>query len=89
MPAVPSNLAVRLATAFVGVPAILSLLYLAPPWAFYLLVLAVSLVGVHELFGMTHQHDMLAQSVGVLVSAAGSLAATTRAPFSVSPLAFP
>ena len=78
MPAVPSNLAVRLATAFVGVPVILSLLYLAPPWAFYLLVLAVSLVGVHELFALTHQRDILAQSVGVLVSAAGSLAVYLR-----------
>jgi phosphatidate cytidylyltransferase len=78
MAAVPSNLAVRLATAFVSVPVLLSLLYLAPPWAFYLLVLAVSLVGVHELFAMTHQRDILAQSVGVLVSAAGSLTVYLR-----------
>jgi hypothetical protein len=35
----------RLATAAVGVPIILSLLYIAPPWAFYLLVLPAALVG--------------------------------------------
>ena len=73
-----SNLAARLATAFVSVPVILSLLYLAPPWAFYLLVLAVSLVGVHELFAMTHQGDGIAQAVGVLGSAAASLTVYLR-----------
>ena len=74
----PSNLAVRLATAAVGVPIILSLLYLAPPWAFYLLVLGVSLVGASEFFAMTHHHDRVAQSVGVVVSAAASLAVYLR-----------
>lgn len=74
-----SNLAARLATAFVGVPVILSLLYLAPPWAFYLLVLAVALVGVRELFVMTHQGDRIAQAFGVFVSAAASLTLYLRA----------
>jgi phosphatidate cytidylyltransferase len=73
-----SNLAARLATAFVSVPVILSLLYLAPPWAFYLLVLAVSLVGVHELFAMTHRGDGVAQGVGVFGSAAASLTVYLR-----------
>jgi phosphatidate cytidylyltransferase len=83
----PSNLAVRLATAFVGVPVILSLLYLAPPWAFYLLVLAVSLVGAHELFAMTHPQDLMAQVGGVLVSAAASLAVYFRSDDPVAMLA--
>src|SRR5215472_6996286 len=78
MAVVPSNLAVRLSTAFVGIPVILSLLYLAPPWAFYLLVLGVALVGVRELFGMTHQRDPISQAVGVVVSAAASLAVYLR-----------
>jgi phosphatidate cytidylyltransferase len=74
MAAAASNLVLRLATAFVGVPVILLLVYLAPPWAFYLLVLAASLVGGQELFAMTHPGDRVAQAVGVLVSAAASLA---------------
>ena len=60
-----SNLAIRLATAAVGVPLILVLLYAAPPWAFYLLVLPVALVGVRELFKMTHPGDSASQAVGV------------------------
>src|SRR5258708_26611844 len=74
-----SNLAVRLATAAVGVPVILSLLYVAPCWGFYLLVLGVSLVGAHEIIAMTHPHDRLAQSAGFLVSAAASVTVYARA----------
>jgi len=70
----PSNLAIRLATAAVMVPVILGLLYLAPPWAFYLLVVAVALVGMREFFGMTHPGDKTSQGVGVAVSAAASVA---------------
>ena len=70
----PSNLAIRLATAAVMVPVILGLRYLAPPWAFYLLVVAVALVGMRELFGMTHPGDKTSQGVGVAVSAAASVA---------------
>src|SRR5579859_5573580 len=73
MPAAPSNLGLRLATAIVAVPVILALVYPAPAWAFYLLVLAASLVGVRELFAMTHPGDAPAQGVGVLVSVAASL----------------
>jgi phosphatidate cytidylyltransferase len=69
-----SNLAIRLATAAVCVPIILGLLYRAPPWAFYLLVVAVALVGVRELLSMTHPGDAIAQAVGVAVSAAASVA---------------
>ena len=69
-----SNLVVRLATAAVGVPIILVLVFVAPPWAFYILVLAAALVGASELFAMTHPGDRLAQGVGIAVSAAASVA---------------
>src|SRR6516162_7022809 len=68
------NLVLRLATAAVGIPVILALIFVAPPWGFYLLVLAASLVGASELFAMTHAGDRFAQGVGVLVSAGASLA---------------
>src|SRR5271156_2927590 len=68
-----SNLALRLATAGISVPIILGLLFGAPPWAFYLLVLGASLVGVHELLAMTHPKDRASQGLGVLISAAASL----------------
>jgi phosphatidate cytidylyltransferase len=76
--AAPSNLAVRLATAGVGLPAILMLVYLGPPWAFYVLVLAVSLVGAHELFAMTHPLDPVAQWAGVALSLGASLTVYLR-----------
>src|ERR1700722_5810985 len=72
--AAASNLVMRLATAAVGVPVILSLVYLAPPWAFYLLVIAAGLVGAQELFAMTHPGDRVSQAVGILLSAAASAA---------------
>jgi phosphatidate cytidylyltransferase len=73
MGAAPSNLAVRLATAAVGVPIILGTNYFAPAWAFYVIVLGASLVGAHELFAMTHQHDRASQWAGIVLSAAASL----------------
>jgi phosphatidate cytidylyltransferase len=72
--AAASNLVMRLATAAVGVPVILSLVYLAPPWAFYLLVLAAVLVGAQEFFAMTHPGDRVSQAAGILLSAAASAA---------------
>lgn len=69
-----SNLALRFATAVVAVPAILALLFVAPPWAFYLLVLPAALVGSSELFGMTHPDDRVSRVFGVGLSAAASLA---------------
>jgi phosphatidate cytidylyltransferase len=72
--AAASNLVMRFATAAVGVPIILSLVYIAPPWAFYLLVLAAVLVGSQELFAMTHPGDRVSQAVGVLMSALASAA---------------
>lgn len=74
----PSNLAVRLLTAAVGVPVILALTYAAPPWAFYLLVFVVSLAGARELLTMTHPRDRLAQWAGVVLSAAASVTVYTR-----------
>ena len=67
-----SNLAVRLATAAVGVPAILALIFIAPAWGFYLLVLAAALVGSSELFAMTHPGDRPSQALGVLLSGVAS-----------------
>ncbi len=69
-----SNLAIRLATAAICVPVILGLLYRGPPWAFYILVVLVALVGVRELLLMSHPGDSVAQVVGVVVSAAASAA---------------
>jgi phosphatidate cytidylyltransferase len=69
-----SNLALRFATAAVGVPVILSLVYVAPPWGLYLLVLAASIVGAWEFFSMTHPGDRTSQAVGVLLSCVASAA---------------
>ncbi|MEZ4221693.1 MAG: phosphatidate cytidylyltransferase [Polyangiaceae bacterium] len=69
-----SNLAVRFATAGVVVPLLLALLFLAPPWAFYLLVFAACAVGASELFGMTHPGDRPAQALGVLMTVGVSAA---------------
>jgi len=67
-----SNLASRLATAAVGVPALLALLYFAPAWGLYVLVAAAVCVGAFELFAMTHPGDRIAQGVGVVLSLAVS-----------------
>jgi phosphatidate cytidylyltransferase len=72
--AAASNLVLRFATAAVGIPVILALIFVAPPWAFYLLVLAAGLVGAQELFAMSHPGDRVSQAVGVLVSAGASAA---------------
>lgn len=68
-----SNLVLRVATAAVGIPLILVLLYLGPPWAFYALVLPAALVGSYELFAMTHPNDRIAQAIGLLIALAASL----------------
>lgn len=74
LPNAGANLAIRLATAGVGVPVILALVYVAPPWAFYLLALAAALVGVGELLAMTHPNNRIAQGIGIAVAAAASVA---------------
>jgi phosphatidate cytidylyltransferase len=69
-----SNLAVRLATAAVGAPLIVALLYKGPPWGFFLLVFAATLIGSWELFNMTHPGDRLSQAIGTGMSAIASVA---------------
>jgi phosphatidate cytidylyltransferase len=69
-----SNLAVRIATACVGAPLIIALLYKGAPWGFYLLVLPATLIGAWELFNMTHPGDRPSQVMGVSVTAAVSVA---------------
>ena len=63
-----SNLVVRVGTALVGVPLILVLLYMGPPWALFLLVAAATAVGALELFQMTWKGDRLAQLIGVVLT---------------------
>lgn len=60
-----SNLAVRLMTAAVAAPVILSLLFLGPAWGWYALVLAATALASQELFAMTHTGDRVAQALGV------------------------
>jgi phosphatidate cytidylyltransferase len=74
MGAKESNLALRLMTAAVMVPIILTLVFVTPPWSFYLLALPASLLGVHELLTMSHPADAPARFIGVAVSAVASLA---------------
>jgi phosphatidate cytidylyltransferase len=69
-----SNLTLRLATAVVMVPIILTLIFIAPAWSFYLLVLAALLVGVREVFVMTHPNDGVSQAMGVALGAIASVA---------------
>jgi phosphatidate cytidylyltransferase len=64
-----SNLAIRLATAGVGAPLIILLLYKGAPWGFYLLALPAALVGAWELFNMTHAGDRGSQIFGVSLTA--------------------
>jgi phosphatidate cytidylyltransferase len=64
----PSNLAVRLATAAVGAPLILLLLYKGAPWGFFVLTLVIGLIGVSELLAMTHPGDRVSQLWGMFIS---------------------
>lgn len=63
-----SNLANRLLSALVGIPAILALLYLGPPWGWALFLAIALVVGAFEFFGMTHPSDRVSQVLGVLAS---------------------
>ncbi|HEX7666657.1 MAG TPA: phosphatidate cytidylyltransferase [Polyangiaceae bacterium] len=69
-----SNLVVRVATAAVGAPAILALLYYGPAWGFFCLTLVVGLIGAWEFFGMTHPEDATSRICGVLFSAIAATA---------------
>lgn len=69
-----SNLAVRIATAAVGAPLILLLLYKGAPWGFYLLALPATLIAAWELFHMTHPEDRVARLLGVAMTGIASAA---------------
>ena len=69
-----SNLAVRIATAAIGGPLILLLLFKAAPWGFYMLVLPAAAIAAWELFAMTHPGDRVAQAFGVLLTVVASAA---------------
>lgn len=64
------NLVVRIVTAVVLVPLILWILYVAPPWAFFLLTTTAGVVGTREFFEMTHKGDRVTQTLGILLSVA-------------------
>src|SRR5689334_5100006 len=69
-----SNLAVRIATAAVGAPLIVLLLYKGAPWGFFLLILPAVLIAAWELFNMTHPGDRPSQAMGVGLAGATSAA---------------
>ncbi len=70
-PKTSSNLAVRLATAAVVVPAILWMLFLGPPWAWACFVLFLALpVAAQELFAMTMPGQRVLQTWGIFASSA-------------------
>ncbi len=60
-----SNLVMRLLTAAVAAPLILLLLYMGPAWAWLVFIGLATVVGALELFGMTHQKDLVAQILGI------------------------
>lgn len=63
-----SNLATRLLSALVGIPAILALLYLGPPWGWAVFLAVALLVGAIEFFGMTHPEDAVSRYLGIGVT---------------------
>ena len=58
-----SNLLTRLLTAGIAGPLILLLLFLGPPWGWLIFVMAATLIGASELYGMTHPGDRPSQMV--------------------------
>jgi len=63
-----SNLATRFLTALVGIPTILALIYVGPPWGWALFLAVALVVGALEFFGMTHPGDRVSQAIGILAS---------------------
>lgn len=63
-----SNLLVRVATALVGGPIILALLYFGPPWGWLCLVAAAGAIGAWELYEMTHPDDALSRVVATVLT---------------------
>lgn len=70
-----SNLAIRLLTAAVVVPPLLTLIFKGPAWGFFALVLVATAISASELFRMTHPNDGVARGIGV-ATAVGAGAAT-------------
>jgi phosphatidate cytidylyltransferase len=70
---VQSNLAVRLTTAAIVSPLLLLLIFLGPPWGWYLLMLVATGIAAHELFSMTHPDDPALRWLGVVISLGVSL----------------
>ncbi len=56
-----SNLVMRLVTAAVAAPVLLSLMFIGPTWGWALFVALACAVGSVELYGMTHPGDRVAQ----------------------------
>jgi phosphatidate cytidylyltransferase len=73
-----SNLAVRLTTAGLVAPLLLVVLFLAPAWAWYIVVFVACGIAAQELFAMTHPGDAIAQAVGVVSTLAVSAAVYFR-----------
>jgi phosphatidate cytidylyltransferase len=70
-PAFLPNLVRRVATALVGLPAVLAVLFLAPPLAGFGLVAAAMLVGLHEYYGLVRARQMRPMVLpGVVLGAA-------------------
>jgi phosphatidate cytidylyltransferase len=65
-----SNLVIRLLTAAVAAPLILALLYLGPPWGFFVMLLVVVIIGAIEFFAMVRPGDKVSMAVGTLLTVA-------------------
>ena len=59
----------RLATAAVAIPALLALIFLAPPWAWGVLVVAVAGLGLIEYLWLAFPAQLSARAVGLLLGA--------------------
>ncbi|HEU4407223.1 MAG TPA: phosphatidate cytidylyltransferase [Polyangiaceae bacterium] len=68
-----ANLAARIGTAIVMVPALLAMLYLLPPIYFYSFLCLATAVGALEFFRMTHPGDAVAQWLGAAATVGVSL----------------
>ena len=69
-----SNLAMRLLTAAVVAPLLLSLLFLGPVWGWATLVFVACAIASQEFFAMTHPGDKVAQGIGIAGSVGVSIA---------------
>ncbi|AUX46014.1 phosphatidate cytidylyltransferase [Sorangium cellulosum] len=65
-----SNLTMRVLSALVAAPLILTLLYLGPSWGWAALVAAAAAVGALEFFAMTHADDRAGRIAGVALTLA-------------------